>query len=290
MRRKLLLTFVMMLMFLSMCGFREDEKKVFDDGNLLSDSEEATLQELCIEKAKETELDIIVVTTKDLGYKSTTEYADDFYDNGRYGYEYENGSGILFLISEDPSDSSVYISTAGLGILYIDDYDIETILDAGWNEFLDYNYYDCLTNMINETQDIVSSFTHLSGTDEIVDAWYEGEYDDYADFINDYDYEGREPNLLSSIMISGAISAAVSGIVILIMNSAYKNKMTVSGKTYFRDNSFRMHNQYDNFLRTDVSRVRIESSSSSGGGGGRSGGSFHSSSSGSSHGGGGRSR
>ena len=292
MKKRLLMILFCMTMFLMLCGFREDENKVFDEGELLSEEEEEKLQELCIETAKEIELDIVVVTTRDLGYKSTMSYADDFYDEGKYGYEYEYGSGVLFLIYEDPYEGEVYISTAGLGILYIDDYDIDTILDAGWDDFAyEYEYYDCLEKMINKTKSVVKSYDHLSGVEEVMDDWYDGEYEDYEDFIVDYVQYGKDPNFFSAFVFCGFISVIISGIFVLVQNSNYKNKMTVSGGTYFRKNSFVMHSNYDNFLRTDVSRVRIESSSSGGGGGGGSrGGSSHRSSSGRSHGGGGRRR
>lgn len=293
MKKRLLLTLLSLTMFLMMCGFRENESKVFDDGELLTAEEEERLQELCIETAKKTELDIVVVTTSDLGYKSAMSYADDFYDEGKYGYEYEYGSGVLFLIYEDPysDEGEVYISTAGLGILYIDDYDVETILDAGWDDFAyDREYYNCFTRMIEKTEYIVEHFEHLKGTEEVLEAWYDGEYRYYEEFIYDYDKTGREPNFFSCFIMCGGAAILVAGIAVLVMNGTYKNKMTVSGGTYFRKNSFKMNSNYDNFIRTDVTRVRIESSSGSGGGGGRSGGSSHRSSGGRSHGGGGRRR
>jgi len=292
MKKRLLFMFISLTMFLVMCGFRDNEAKVFDDGNLLTEDEENKLQELCIKTAKETELDIVVVTTADLGYKSAMAYADDFYDQGKYGYEFEYGSGILFLIYDYPNstDGEVYISTAGLGILYIDDYDVEDILDAGWDDFAyEYDYYECFEKMIKKSTDIVKDYEHLKYTDEVLDDWYAGEYDDYEVFIADYDEVGKEPNLFGSIVMNAGVALVAAGISVLVMNGSYKNKMTVTGGTYFRDNSFKMHSNYDNFIRTDVSRVRIESSSS-GGGGGRSGGSSHRSSGGRSHGGGGRRR
>ncbi len=291
MKKRFLMLLFAMTMFLMLCGFREDENKVFDEGELLTDDEEEKLQELCIKTAKEIELDIVIVTTRDLGYKSTMSYADDFYDEGRFGYEYEYGSGVLFLIYEDPNEGEVYISTAGLGILYIDDYDIETILDAGWDDFAyDYEYYNCLEKMINKTEYIVKHYEHLNGVDEVMDDWYDGKYEDYEDFIVDYVQYGKDPNFFSAFFFCGIVSVIVSGIFVLIQNSNYKNRMTVSGGTYFKKNSFVMHSNYDNFLRTDVTRVRIESNSSSGGGGGSRGGSSHRSSGGHSHGGGGRRR
>ena len=93
------------------CGFDSQEKKVYDDGELLTDAEEERLQELLVETAKRTEQDLIVVTIRDNGGKEAGDYADDFYDEHGFGYEKDNGSGVLFLIDMDARD--FYISTAG---------------------------------------------------------------------------------------------------------------------------------------------------------------------------------
>ena len=67
------------------CGFTEGETRVFDMGDLLSESEEEKIQEKCESMAKKTELDIVVLTTKTLGNRTVQQYADDFYDDGGYG-------------------------------------------------------------------------------------------------------------------------------------------------------------------------------------------------------------
>lgn len=288
--KKLFIALTTAFMFLMTCGFTEGETRVFDMGDLLSESEEEKIQEKCESMAKKTELDIVVLTTKTLGNRTVQQYADDFYDQGKFGYEFEYGSGVLFLISEDPRYGEVCISTAGLGILYIDDDDVEKILDAGWSEFENYNYYDCLLDMMEATQKIVLDFEHWVGVEDVLDKWYAGEYRYADEMVADYNHYGKEKNLGDSIMLSLFISLVVAIIAICAMNSSYKNKMTVDGGTYFRQNSFKMYNNYDNFIRTTVSRVKIESSSSGGGGGGRVGGSSHRSSGGRSHGGGSRRR
>jgi len=163
-----------------------DKQRVYDYPDFLNVLEEAKLQKLCDEVSESTKLDVVTVLTDDLGGKEARDYADDFYDNNRFGYEFEYGSGVLFLISED-GNGEVYISTAGLGILFIDDLDIERILDAGWDDFAyNYKYYDCLVKMIDKMENIVLNFEHLDGKEDVMKKWYSGEYSDYIEFYEDY--------------------------------------------------------------------------------------------------------
>ena len=110
------------------CGFDRQEKKVYDDGELLTEDEEAGLQELLVETADRTEQDLIIVTIRDNGGKESGDFADDFYDRHGFGYEKKNGSGVLFLIDMDAR--TFYIRTAGTAIERYTDAEISDTLDA----------------------------------------------------------------------------------------------------------------------------------------------------------------
>ena len=270
---------ISVMLFLGMCGFKEDEDKVYDFAGLFTDEEIEQLEEACLEFAKATELDAIVLTTDDLGNKNTFEYSADFYIEGGFGYEEDiaEPSGIVFLISIDPYCREVYILTAGIAQVILDDEgesnDIDDIIDAGYNECVNGEYFWAELNMITEAQRIIENHKFAPDTEEVVEAWYDGEYDNAEDFIKDYEHNSyRKAKSVGAIGGSLVISLAVSGICILIMNRKYKNKMTANGGTYFEKDSFVMKHNYDNFVRTDVSRVRIQSSSGGGGGGGSRGG------------------
>lgn len=291
MKKKIILALSALMMFLCMCGFREDEEKVHDRAGLFTEAQAEKLQQLCIEYGKKTKMDILVLTTDYLGNSTCQEYADDFYDYGGYGYEEDlkNPSGIVFLISVDPKDRQIYISTAGLAILYIDDGDVEDILDVGYNDCVAGNYYEAERKMIIKAANIIEYFTRNDKAEELLEVWYEGDFDTPEEFITYYDkYSNKFMNNCMVIFFSLVIALVVAAISIAVMNKKYTNTSSVSGGTYFLKKSFIMHNNFDNFIRTDVVRTKIESSSS-GGGSSRSGGSSHSSSSGRSHGGGGRS-
>ena len=133
-----------------LCGYSELDPKVFDDAGILTEQEEETLQQEIAATAEKLSLDVAVVTTEDAGGKSAEAYAEDFYDDHGFGYERENGSGILFLIDMD--NREVYISAAGVAQEMYTDRDVDRMLD---DEIMPYmkkgNYYracrafvDCL--------------------------------------------------------------------------------------------------------------------------------------------------
>ena len=95
---------------LLLCGYSSLDEKVFDEADLLTDAEEQELQEEIVDLAEKLSLDVVIVTTDDARGMDTDSYAEDFYDRHGFGYEKENGSGILFLIDMD--NRQYYIDAA----------------------------------------------------------------------------------------------------------------------------------------------------------------------------------
>ncbi len=266
----------------------DNTQYVFDYGDMFSDSEELYLQERCAEAKEKLELDLVIVTTRDLGDKSEVEYADDFYDYGGY-----SESGILYLIDED--EEGVYFSTCGLAMVYMDDYDIEDLIDAVWDEYVDYDYYGSAKDFVSHAEDVISSRKKQNAFEELESAWYEGGYDDYSDFWYDYEdeiYDAYEGNLftgLQSVATCVVIALVVAGVAVIIMCASSSTKVTVNSSTYMEKGSFKMLHQFDRYTHTTTTSHRVDSSSG-GSGGSRGHSSSHRSSSGRSHGGGGRHR
>ena len=278
----------------------DNEQFVYDYADVFSDSEELKLQQMCKETGKKLGLDLVIVTSKDLGKtnkgyyvsdgtveKYEQEYADDFYDYGGY-----SDSGILYLIDLDYD--GIYVSTAGLAMVYIDDYDVETILDEVWDGFYDYDYYDSAEAFVDTVDDIVGSRKSDDEFEELEEAWVEGGYTDYSDFKQDYNdkiLEAYKENIFTKLqnpLISLMAAAVIALIAVLFMWHSSNPRMTVGSSTYMRDGSFYVINRYERYTHTTTTSHRV--SSSSGGGGGRGHSSSHRSSSGRSHGGGGRRR
>ena len=67
-------------------GFANDYCRVQDMAGLMTDSEEAKLNDILDELSIRQKMDVVVVTTNTLDKKTVQEYADDIYDYGNFGY------------------------------------------------------------------------------------------------------------------------------------------------------------------------------------------------------------
>ena len=265
------------------CGFDSQERKVYDDGELLTEAEENELQELLVKTAERTEQDLVIVTTRDNGGKEARDYADDFYDEHGFGYEKENGSGVLFLIDMDAR--TFYISTAGTAIGKYTDAEINDTLDAVMPDMRAGDYAGACFTFVSEAE------RFLAGGE----TGNNGYYDEKEDRFVEYPAAKEEPGWKKAVSprrlaIVFSISAAVSAFVVLIISWNRKTRMSVNGGTYMKDGGLQFRERSDRFTHTTVVTRQIpKDNGGSGGGGGRSHSSSHTSSSGRSHGGGGRS-
>ncbi len=234
--------------------------RLVDDAELLDLPDEERLLKKLDEYSEKHELDIIIVTTKSIGTKTSEQYADDYYDYNGCGYG-PGDDGILFLISMENRDWA--ISTYGKGIPYF--------TDAG-QEYMQNQFLPALRN-----NDYITAFDTFA---DLCDQFCEK-----AENGSPYDY-GNLPRKPFSFMF--LVIAAVIGMLIALGVCTHHKRQLNSvafkkgAADYFRPGSFVPGIKEDIFLYKNVSKVRRQSSSS---GGGRGGSSTHHSSSGRSHGG-----
>ena len=273
----ILIVFVMSMMF---CGYtevyNEYQSKVYDDAGLFTEYEIDELEEMCINSAMQTKLEVVVATINDSQGKSSMVYADDFYDDMGFGYD-QGASGLILLMDMD--NREIYISTAGIAIEYFNDNDIDNELDDLYDFMVSEDYYNAAVTFINDVNSHVSYINNQYYDD--VELWFEGDYTDYKEFEED-----NHKSIFANPFIDLGIAIVVSTIIVICMTSKSKSGMTVNANTYINKNKLNIHSSMDTYLRTSVTKTKIQSSS--GGGSGHSGGSHHRSSSGRSHGGGGR--
>jgi len=105
---------------------------VVDLADILTDSEEAQLRTYLRELSDKAKADIVVVTTRNLGGKSMTAFADDYYDYNGYAKD-----GVLFLRYINGNTKEVWISTTGKMEKRVDH---DAIFDAISNDFSRGNY------------------------------------------------------------------------------------------------------------------------------------------------------
>lgn len=265
--KKFSIILMSVIIFLLACGFDKEHIKIYDDAGLFTASEIELLQAKAVALASKYELDIGIVTTNDTGGKSTVSYADDFYDYNGFGYEGEMGTGLLLLI--DMEHRIIYISTSGDAVDMFGAKSTDAMVDKIAPSLTDRDYMSA-----GET------------------------------FLEQVEYYSKNAALLKPLNIPSGksimdivkmqpiyllIAVVGSGIVMAVMISGHRTKMTADSRTYLTNNQYDLRTNQDHFSHTTTVSRRIPKPESNGGGSGRGhGGGSHSGSSGNRHGGSGR--
>ena len=235
---------------------------VFDEPDLLTDSEEseliAKLEDICWQK----QMEVVVAAFETIGDYTPMEYADDFYYYNGYGYG-DNRDGLILIIVMDTSDW--WISTRGSAITAFTDAGIDFIgeqivpyLSAG-------DYYGAFNRFAEQCIAFI----------------------DQANAGDPYDTHNLPKDAFDKGM--AAVIALVGGLLIAAIYTAKLKGQLKSvqaqraAENYLKKDSMNVTESRDFFLYRKVDRTEKQSESSS-----RSGGSStHTSSSGAAHGGGG---
>ena len=245
------------------------DERVFDYADKMTDAEEDSLRAKIAEVELLCGIDIMVVTLEEsleeyaksyepiIGsvepYQYTMVFADNFYDEGAFGFDKPHGDGLILVDNwYREADGGVYswVRTSGRVIEELDTDSIENILDL------------CL--------DYVED-----------DPAYAYEY--FVELLAEY----LDPNITLGDLLGGMFSVIfgfVVGIIFWIINlNGSKGKKTTETRTYVRGGMAEVREKQDIFLTKTVTRRKIETSNDSDSG-------SHTSAGGYSHGGGGHSR
>ena len=248
--------------------------KIYDYAGLLTPEQIQSLSEKLITTGEKRKMDLVIVTTDDTKGRSSRDYADDFYDTHGFGYEQENGSGVLLLLDMDGRE--IYISTAGTAIEEYTDGEIEDTLDVLVPLMQDGAYMEVCRTFAGE------AVRCLTGGDTAQN----GAYDAGSDRFTEYDAGGEKTNWLGRAGICLLGAAVISGIIVFFIARGRKSRMTAGSGTYLKNGRIDIRQSSDRFTHTTVVVRQIPKDNGSSGGGHSS---SHVSSGGRSHGGGGRS-
>lgn len=242
-----------LILTLSISAFAASPK-IVDDADLLTASQEATLETRAEALASEYGIDVVIVTVDSLGYKTATEFADDYFDNNGYGVG-PRYSGVLFLLSMEDRDWA--ISTHGNAISALTDYGLDQLFGSISGELEENNYYTALSDYLTELDVYFEAYANGTPIDREASL---------ADVL---------PFLLGGLVLGLIAAAATIYVMKRGMNTARAQN---SAQSYVTPGTFEMGVQRDIFLYSHTSRVRRSESDSGGS-------STHRSSSGRSHGG-----
>ena len=241
------------------------DKKVYDDASLLSSEEQKELNDKACSIADDLQMDIVIVTITDDEGKGEEVYAEDFYDNNKFGYGTYN-DGVLLLLNM--TTRKFWVLTTGNSRKYVDDARTDELKDYITPNLSSGNYYEAFNDFIDRVKDDVNS--------GIPDGKY---VFDPKSGENVRNYHVSSQNVLVAVGI--ALATAVICIIVIVRR--YKFHTIISANVYIDKNETAFREKSDTFLREYTTSVRIESNSGGGGGGGggSSGGSSHGGSGGS---------
>lgn len=218
---------------------------LFDYEELLTYEEQNALIDRLEDVSETYQCDVIIVTDSDLGDKTATQYADDFFDYNGFGYG-DTRDGILLFVSL--AERQWATSTTGKAIDIFTDSDLYYIED----EFTPY----------------------LSSGD------FDSAFNTFVDLCEDElaSYGKFQFNALY-LLVGLVLGVIVAFIAVLIMKGQLKSvRYQSAAQNYLRNGSLNITERKDIFLYSTVSK-RAKPKDNGGGS------STHSSSSGSSHGG-----
>lgn len=245
------------------------KERVFDYGNVLTQEEESKLRELISEREAQTGCDIVLVTLNeslkeyargkeaDVSYDEFVRiYAEDFYDENKFGYDKPIGDGVLLVdnwFREDDGRIYTWLCTVGRA---------------------EENYSSA---MVDNLLDKVYLYVE------------DDPYKAYETYVNEFYYDMTGTGQLTESLPfwSPFAAAAIIAIVFIAVHwSSKKGNRTTMATTYVNGGRPELKRKEDVLVNKVVTRRHIERSS--GNGGGSSGGGGHSG--GGHHGGGGHSR
>ncbi|MBR2315621.1 MAG: TPM domain-containing protein, partial [Clostridia bacterium] len=220
---------------------------VTDNADILTDAQEAELSVKLKELGDKYDMDAAILTVDSYEGKTDRAYADDYFIEIGYGRG-ESKDGFLFVFNTGKEDGTrnVYLATHGSAIEYITDFEIDVIFEMVIPDLENGEYAAAFETLTSELESAIDPSTPV---------YY--------------------------IPLSIVIGFAIAFIIMKIQASKLKTvRKQVNAASYVAN--VQLTYQYDNFMYSDVSRVKRSNDSSSGGS------STHTSSSGDTFGGKGR--
>lgn len=229
-----------------------------DTSGAISEDQRMSLNEELEEISERQECEVIICAVDDFQGKTSTEYADDFFDLNNYGYG-SGKDGIILLINTESRDWA--ISTHGYGITAFTDAGQEYIIEQ-------------IKPELGE-DDFAAAFSQFAVLcDDFLTQAHTGEPYDNGNLPE----KEKSMNLIIDIVIGIVIGFAIAFIIVSRDKAGLKTvRREAAARNYMRQGSLKLSVQHEQFMHRHVERHKKPDEPS--------GSSTHTSSSGEIHGG-----
>lgn len=260
-----------------------EDQKVYDDFDLFTDEEEIELENTLNSYGEEGEVDIVVITTDNLGNRSKKVYLEDFYDEKALGYDTTFGDTVLLLIYMNPSDRSVEIQGYKNAEYYVNNQRIEYIIDAIYPYLKSGDYFEAVKEYGKQVSTYMNTPLPSTSNNGSSNSNGSNNYYNKGDSHNYSQNTNRVDNLIINPLFQLGVSIVIGIVTVCIMATGAGGRVTTHSRTYLDAGKSRVTRSYDNYIRTTTTRVKKPENNnnnhvggSSGGGGVSSGGHSHS--------------
>lgn len=245
---------------------------LFDEGNRLTSEELASVKTRLQQTADYTGLNVGII----MGTQSRSDYTIESAVKTTYTDTFGNDSdGVLYYMDLKGYEPYDYIVTRGLGMFYVTN-------DSTYNRLESiYSALDKYLYPVGSEDVYGACIAYCEQVEKCYDAGipdhfyvYDDEYREYYHIENGKIVTTtRRPwinwGAVAGVTVIGGVIGLIAAVIVFgAVKSKYKFKYSLSPTTYVNRKTVQVNQQYDNFVRTNTSRIHIDS----GGGGGRVGG------------------
>ncbi|WP_454193057.1 TPM domain-containing protein [Paenibacillus sp. Marseille-Q7038] len=238
----LLIAFILVIIPLDLAGAAEsnstvaDKQLIYDEAALLTQEQVDRLNAMANEYGAERNTDIIIYTTlneEDIDVEVLTE---DFYDEHAPGYDRPHGNAVILTL--DMKNRHINLAGFYKGLDYLND-----------------SRLDQIRNKISP---------------DISYGNYELAFENYI--LTVHEFMEHRPGVLFNIWFQLSVSLGIGALVVGIMAYRSGGRITVNRQTYEDASTSGILDRQDRYLRTTVTKRKIERNNNGGPGGGGGGG------------------
>lgn len=215
----------------------ETKKLVYDEAGLLTQDEYNELNAMANEYGAERETDIIIYTSPNEAGADVMKMTQDFYDEMGPGYDKQHGNAVILTL--DMNNREIYLAGFYKAKEYLGDSRLDKIRNRITPNLSDGNYEQAFATYIKTAHD----------------------YMGYKPGVN-------PDNILFKLWFQVIVAIAIGGGIVSWMAYNAGGRVTVQRQTYEDGSTSGVLDHRDQYIRTTVTRRKIEKSSSGGGGGG----------------------
>ncbi|WP_083553737.1 TPM domain-containing protein [Planococcus versutus] len=226
-----------MLLIISVSGvaaFAAVDEHVYDEANLLSESEITDLEAVAAKYSREQNVDFLFLTTADETMPSIIDYMGDFFDQ----WSSENNQKNVVLLTMNIATRDVYLAGFGTAETTLDDKRVDMVLDRIVPEMQNGDYADAFRETVTTSSRYMEYRPGVNPENILLKSWFQ-------------------------LLVALLLGVGVVGFMLYHSGG----RVTTTASTYVDEDHTRVTGTRDQFRNKTVSRRKVPKNNGGGGGG-----------------------